>query len=454
MADGTIIAKANTGSGVDAFAVDLVSGTNWPYSKIAFGASGTTTPVSTSNRLPVDIGSATVALDSATLAALETTGVSVSNFPATQPVSGSVSVSNFPATQAVTGTFWQATQPVSGSVGITGSVAVTGTFWQATQPVSGTITANAGTGTFAVSAASLPLPTGAATETTLAALNTKAPAQGQALMAASVPVAIASNQSAVPVSGTVATSTAALLTSFSQAGVIAINTVVATLDCSLYRGVSIQCVSMGTTGAIAAEWSNDNATWVAATLTTAAGTQLTQFSTGGLWTTPVMARYLRLRVATATTAGTTTLSIHQFEDRPQNWLATQPVSGTVTATVASTTVTASTPATPTTTFINSAATTNGTVIKATAGTLYGFIVNNTNAAARFLKFHNSATVTPGTTAVVLTIPVAANTAVQFEPGPMGLRFGTGICVSITGAAADTDTTAVTANDTKVAIAFI
>jgi len=49
--------------------------------------------------------------------------VSVSNFPATQPVSGAVSVSNFPATQPVslasvpshpvTGTFWQATQPVS-----------------------------------------------------------------------------------------------------------------------------------------------------------------------------------------------------------------------------------------------------------------------------------------------------------------------------------------------------
>jgi len=36
-----------------------------------------------------------------------------------------------------------------------------------TQPVSGTVTANAGTGTFAVSAASLPLPSGAATEATL-----------------------------------------------------------------------------------------------------------------------------------------------------------------------------------------------------------------------------------------------------------------------------------------------
>ena len=50
-----------------------------------------------------------------------------------------------------------------------------------------------------VSAASLPLPTGAATETTLAAINTKLPAQGQAVMAASQPVVIASNQSKVPV---------------------------------------------------------------------------------------------------------------------------------------------------------------------------------------------------------------------------------------------------------------
>ncbi len=38
-------------------------------------------------------------------------------------------------------------------------------------PISGTVTADAGTGTFAVSAATLPLPTGAATETTLAKLT-------------------------------------------------------------------------------------------------------------------------------------------------------------------------------------------------------------------------------------------------------------------------------------------
>jgi hypothetical protein len=55
-------------------------------------------------------------------------------------------------------------------------------------------------GTVPVSVASLPLPSGAATETTLSAINTKAPNQGQAVMAASIPVAIASNQSTVPVS--------------------------------------------------------------------------------------------------------------------------------------------------------------------------------------------------------------------------------------------------------------
>lgn len=92
-------------------------------------------------------------------------------FPATQPVSGTVAVSNFPSTQAITGTFFQATQPVSGSVSVSnfpGSQAVTGSFFQATQPVS---------------AATLPLPTGAATSanqstanTSLASLDTKTPA--------------------------------------------------------------------------------------------------------------------------------------------------------------------------------------------------------------------------------------------------------------------------------------
>lgn len=57
-----------------------------------------------------------------------------------------------------------------------------------------------------VSLASVPLPTGAATEITLAAINTKTPALGQAVMAASVPVVISSDQSPIPITGSITAS--------------------------------------------------------------------------------------------------------------------------------------------------------------------------------------------------------------------------------------------------------
>lgn len=160
------------------------------------------------------------------LASAPTTPVTGTFWQATQPVSGpltdtqiratalpisgtvtanagtgtmAVSLATAPTTP-VTGTFWQATQPVSGTVTVTdgaGSLTVDGSIsvsnFPATQPVSGTVTANAGTGTMAVSAASLPLPTGAATETTLAALNTKVTAvnTGAVTISAALPAGAA-----------------------------------------------------------------------------------------------------------------------------------------------------------------------------------------------------------------------------------------------------------------------
>lgn len=59
------------------------------------------------------------------------------------------------------------------------SLPVTGTFFQTTQPISAT---------------SLPLPTGAATQTTLSSIDTKTPSLGQALAAASVPVVLTAAQ--------------------------------------------------------------------------------------------------------------------------------------------------------------------------------------------------------------------------------------------------------------------
>lgn len=51
-----------------------------------------------------------------------------------------------------------------------------------------------------ISASSLPLPTGAATESTLSTINNKLPSLGQSVMVSSIPVVIASNQSTIPVS--------------------------------------------------------------------------------------------------------------------------------------------------------------------------------------------------------------------------------------------------------------
>lgn len=84
--------------------------------------------------------------------------------PATQTTLAAVLAalgSPFQAGGSIGNTSFAATQSGSWTVGVSGTVTVSGTFWQATQPVSGV---------------SLPLPSGAATESTLAAQSAKLPA--------------------------------------------------------------------------------------------------------------------------------------------------------------------------------------------------------------------------------------------------------------------------------------
>lgn len=284
----------------------------------ALQISGNNTLLSIDSKIP-PLGQATMAnsLPVAIASDQSALSVSVSNFPATQPISGTVAVSNFPATQAVTqsgawttGRTWTLSSGtdsissvqsgiwninnISGTISLpTGaataalqtqpgvdigdvtvnnaagaaavniqdggnSITVDGTVastqsgtWNinnisgtislptgaatestlstlntkipsgltvtstrllvdgsgVTQPISGTVTANAGSGTFAISAVSLPLPTGASTSalqttgnSSLSSIDTKTPALGQAVMASSSPVVIASNQSTLAIS--------------------------------------------------------------------------------------------------------------------------------------------------------------------------------------------------------------------------------------------------------------
>lgn len=119
--------------------------------------------------------------------------------------------------------------------------------------------------------------------------------------------------------------------SYSVAGVITINTTLIQLDCSQYQGVSIHCHSIGTTGVITPEWSADGTSWTTATVTTVAGANATTLAATTQYVVPRAARYFRLRLSTATTAGTTTVHVQGLPFPVAIGLATQPVSGTVTA---------------------------------------------------------------------------------------------------------------------------
>ena len=98
-------------------------------------------------------------------------------------------------------------------------------------------------------------------------------------------------------------------TVFTQAGVIALNTVLLQIDCQAFRGLLIHYTSAGVSGVLAPEWSADGAVWAAAPLAVASGSSTTTFSSTGLLKTEVLARYFRVRVSTAITSGTTTLRV-------------------------------------------------------------------------------------------------------------------------------------------------
>jgi hypothetical protein len=199
------------------------------------------------------------------------------------------------------------TQPISGNVGVTGSVAVTGTFWQATQPVSGTVTANAGTGTFAVSAASLPLPTGASTETTLAAMSAKLPtALGQTTMANSLAVTFASNQSALNVSPD------NILDNLTTTGSASSATNIVSVANAGFNGGSFHITANASSNTVSFEQSNDNTNWVMLlTIPAVVGSSPVTTSNGtGVFNFSSSAAYVRARISTFV-AGFTSVSLTQ-----------------------------------------------------------------------------------------------------------------------------------------------
>lgn len=258
--------------------------------------------------------------------------------------------------------------------------------------------------------------------------------------------------------------------SFNQAGVIAINTDLLVIDCAQLRSLSIHTVSLGTTGVITAAWSNDGVNYFTSTLLTEAGAVGTCTS-GTLRWVNVIARFFRLRLTTATTAGATTLAVFGSQFASPPIIATQPVSGTVGVG----TVTIGTlPATPagtntiggvrlvqdagqgasTTHHLIAAVGTNATSVKASAGNINSIVLSNASAAPRYFKLCNTAAApTPGTTTPVMTVLVPAGQTVTVDCGPFGIRCSTGISYHLTTGIAVADVGALAVADMSVAIFY-
>ena len=102
----------------------------------------------------------------------------------------------------------------------------------------------------------------------------------------------------------------------------------------------------------------------------------------------------------------------------------------------------------------SAASTNATSVKASAGVVYSIAVFNANAAARWFKMYNKASApTVGTDTPVFRalIPAGGGFVLQL---PVGKKFGTGIAFALTTGAADSDTGAVAANELTVNLDYV
>lgn len=121
----------------------------------------------------------------------------------------------------------------------------------------------------------------------------------------------------------------AQLFEYSVAGVIVINTNLIVIDCSQIRALSIHCAAMGTTGVITGQWCNEPtfAVPVTASFYDQTGAVTTTFSAAGLRVVNACARYFRLRLTTATTAGTTTINVQGFQFALTPPITTQLVSG-------------------------------------------------------------------------------------------------------------------------------
>lgn len=177
-----------------------------------------------------------------------------------------------------------------------------------------------------------------------------------------------------------------------------------------------------------------NVTGSTAILNLATGAYLTSgnITSAGIFAIDISSyQYVRF-ISTAYTSGTATLEYTTVSTGNLN-----PAGNSLTGTVTSN---QGTLVSGTAISVVTAATTNASSQKTTAGNLFEITASNPTATAAYLKVYNKASApTVGTDVPVMTLPVPAGAFVSYVPGGQGKRFTTGIALAVTAAMAATDT---------------
>ena len=319
-----------------------------------------------------------------------------------------------------------------------------------------------------VSAASLPLPTGAAVETggNLAAVATGTGAPADAAYAGSGSASIIAGMK-----GLYALLTGTL--SVNQAGVSATGSSAALnafVQLNLNGATGFSVAISGTfTATHTFQGTIDGSTYFPLNMLPAGGAPgvatVTTAAAAGQWIGNGNG-LLAVRVtATAFTSGSASVTLRAMQAAGLvssfvTGATSLPVSGSLTAVTTVSTVSAvtavtnaGTPAVPATAyFLNSTASTNGALILTGTSGLQAFFASNTGASDAWVKLYNKATApTVGTDIPEMVIRVPAAGQVELTPGFQGYRFPLGLGIAITGGSADSDTTAVAAGQVKVKI---
>lgn len=226
------------------------------------------------------------------------------------------------------------------------------------------------------------------------------------------------------------------------------------------RTATVQVASTATGGTFIFEQSNDNVTWLAlpvfnAALVTAVPITgaITGTVTAIVYTIPLRCTRLRLRIVTAMTGG----SIRAFSRiSSEPWttavqLVASPTAANcaVTATLAAGALVigdagmqyrANATGAASSVSVMSAATPAAVTVKATAGRLLGWQLQNSSAGLRSVKVFNAVTPTLGTTAAAFEIDIPAGASISLQL-PGGIAFATACTFSVTSAKGLTDNTA-------------